>query len=157
MVDREGRVAIIDFGMHQRIDPDVMDGIRTNVLAAVTRNEDLWVESMIQVGIIGEEDRDVARELAKMSFDPTYYNLTPKELTQLDFADYFTKMRGHLSQVGSFRLPDGMVSFGRAFSLLYGLALELAPGMRPLDVVGPYVLQFLQAAALEKAARAKQP
>jgi len=157
MVDRVGRVAIIDFGMHQRIDPDVMDGIRTNVLAAVTRNEDLWVESMIQVGIIGEEDRDVARELAKMSFDPTYYNLTPKELTQLDFGDYFTKMRGHLSQVGSFRLPDGMVSFGRAFSLLYGLALELAPGMRPLDVVGPYVLQFLQAGAIEKAARANEP
>jgi ubiquinone biosynthesis protein len=146
MVDREGRVAIIDFGMHQRIDRRIMDGIRTNVLAAVTKNEALWVESMIQVGIIGEGDREVARELARMSFDPTYYNLTPKELSQLDFGDYFAKMRSHLSQLESFRLPDGMVSFGRAFSLLYGLALELAPGIRPLDVVGPYVLQFLQAA-----------
>jgi predicted unusual protein kinase regulating ubiquinone biosynthesis (AarF/ABC1/UbiB family) len=136
LVDREGRVAIIDFGMHQRIDTAVMDGIRSNVLAAVTKNEDLWVESLIQVGIIGERDRDVAR-----------YNLTPKELTELDFADYFSKMRGHLSHVGSFRLPDGMVSFGRAFSLLYGLALELAPGLRPLDVVGPYVLRFLQPGA----------
>jgi ubiquinone biosynthesis protein len=156
MVDREGRVAIIDFGMHQRIDPAVMDGIRTNVLAAVTRNEELWVESMIQVGIIGEADRAVARELAKMSFDPTYYNLTPKELTQLDFSDYFAKMRGHLSEVGSFRLPDGMVSFGRSFSLLYGLALELAPTLRPLDLVGPYVLQFLQAAAKKQAAGLRQ-
>ena len=34
-----------------------------------------------------------------------------------------------------------------ACELLYGLALELAPGMRPLDVVGPYVLEFLQAGA----------
>jgi ubiquinone biosynthesis protein len=154
MVDREGRVAIIDFGMHQRIDRRVMDGIRTNVLAAVTKNETLWVESMIEVGIIGEPDREVARELARMSFDPTYYNLTPKELTRLDFGDYFAKMRGHLSQLSSFRLPDGMVSFGRAFSLLYGLALELAPGIRPLDVVGPYVLEFLQAAPIQPAADA---
>lgn len=147
MVDREGRVAIIDFGMNQAIDREIMDGIRQNVLAAVTRNEALWVESMIQVGILREEDRDAARELAQISFDPAYYNLTPSELTEIDFSEYFTKMRGHMWMLESFRLPDGLVSWGRAFSLLYGLAAELAPGIRPLDVVGPYVLGFLQGAA----------
>jgi hypothetical protein len=79
-----------------------------------------------------------------MSFDPTYYNLTPKEITELDFSEYFAKVRGHMWMLESFRMPDGLVSWGRAFSLLYGLAAELAPGMRPLDVVGPYVLGFLQ-------------
>lgn len=144
LVDLEGRVAIIDFGMNQRIGSEVMDGIRRNVLAAVTRNEDLWVDSMIQIGIIEESDREIARELAQMSFDPTYYNLTPQEVSQLDFGDYFVQMRQRMSRVRSFRLPDGLVSWSRAFSLLYGLAVELAPGMRPLDVVGPYVLGFLQ-------------
>jgi len=47
----------------------------------------------------------------------------------------------------SFRLPDGLVAWGRAFSLLYGLTAELAPGIRPLDIVGPYVLGFLQGGA----------
>lgn len=144
MVDRDGRVAIIDFGMNQAIEPEIMDGIRQNVLAAVTRDEDLWVDSMIQVGILRERDRDAARELAQISFDPTYYNLTPAELSELDFGDYFSKMREHMWMLSSFRLPDGLVSWGRAFSLLYGLAAELAPGIRPLDVVGPYVLGFLQ-------------
>jgi ubiquinone biosynthesis protein len=144
LVDREGRVAIIDFGMNQAIEPELMDGIRSNVLAAVTRNEELWVDSMIQVGIIRSEDRESARELAQISFDPAYYNLTPKELTEIDFGDYFSKMREHLWMLKSFRLPDGLVAWGRAFSLLYGLAAELAPGIRPLDVVGPYVLEFLQ-------------
>ena len=144
LVDLEGRVAIIDFGMNERIRPETMDGIRQNVLAAVTRNEDLWVSSMIQIGIIREVDRDAARELAQISFDPAYYNLTPSEITEIDFNDYFDKMRGHLWMLESFSMPDGLVSWGRAFSLLYGLALELAPGMRPLDVVGPYVLGFLQ-------------
>lgn len=144
LVDLEGRVAIIDFGMNQQIDPAIMDGIRQNVLAAVTRNEDLWVDSMVQVGIIRERDREAARELAQMSFDPTYYNLTPSEITELDFSDYFGKVREHMWMLESFRMPDGLVSWGRAFSLLYGLAAELAPGIRPLDVVGPYVLGFLQ-------------
>jgi ubiquinone biosynthesis protein len=146
-VDLEGRVAIIDFGMNQSIDRLVMDGIRSNVLAAVTRNEELWVDSMIQVGIIRPEDRDSARDLARISFDPTYYNLTPKEMIDIDFGDYFSKMREHLWMVRSFRLPDGLVAWGRAFSLLYGLAAELAPGIRPLDIVGPYVLGFLQQGA----------
>ena len=144
MVDLEGRVTIIDFGMNESIAPEVMDGVRQNVLAAVTRNEDLWVESMIQIGILREEDRDAARDLAKVSFDPAYFNLTPSELMEIDFQDYFSKMREHMWVLKSFRLPDGLVSWGRAFSLLYGLAAELAPGIRPLDVVGPYVLGFLQ-------------
>jgi hypothetical protein len=35
--------------------------------------------------------------------------------------------------------------WGRALTLLMGLATELAPGIRPLDVVGPYVARFLAA------------
>ena len=88
--------------------------------------------------------REAARGLAQMSMDPTYYNLTPAELSELDFGDYFDRMREHMWMLRSFRLPDGLVSWGRAFSLLYGLAAELAPGIRPLDIVGPYVLEFLQ-------------
>ncbi len=144
LVDLEGRVAIIDFGMNQAIEPEIMDAIRQNVLAAVTRNEDLWVDSMVQIGILREEDREAARELAQMSFDPAYYNLTPSELSELDFGDYFAKIREHMWMLRSFRMPDGLVSWGRAFSLLYGLAAEFAPGIRPLDLVGPYVLGFLQ-------------
>lgn len=146
LVDLDGKVAIIDFGMNQGIDPAVMDAIRSNVLAAVTRNEELWVDSMIQVGIIRSEDREAARALAKISFDPAYFNLTPSELTEIDFGDYFAKLREHLWMIRSFKIPDGLVAWGRAFSLLYGLAAELAPGIRPLDVVGPYVLGFLQGA-----------
>jgi predicted unusual protein kinase regulating ubiquinone biosynthesis (AarF/ABC1/UbiB family) len=144
LVDLEGRVAIIDFGMNQAIEPEIMDGIRNNVLAAVTRNEELWVDSMVQIGIIRDEDREPARKLAEISMDPTYFNLTPSELSELDFGDYFEQMRGHLWMLRSFRMPDGLVSWGRAFSLLYGLAAELSPGVRPLDIVGPYVLGFLQ-------------
>lgn len=144
LVDLEGRVAIIDFGMNQEIEPAIMDGIRQNVLAAVTRNEALWVESMVQIGIIRGDDREAASALAQMSFDPAYYNLTPSELTEIDFGDYFGKVREHMWMLRSFRMPNGLVAWGRAFSLLYGLAAELAPGVRPLDVVGPYVLGFLQ-------------
>ena len=71
---------------------------------------------------------------------------------QIDFGEYFRRMRGHLKRIRSFRLPDGLVMWSRAISLLYGLLVELAPGVRPLDVLGPFVAEFLQGgppAALE--------
>jgi hypothetical protein len=52
-------------------------------------------------------------------------------------------MRSQMKKVRTFRLPDGIVMWGRALTLLMGLATELAPGIRPLDVVGPYVMRFL--------------
>lgn len=161
MVDREGRVAIVDFGMHEAISVEMMEAVRLNVLAAVRRDESLWVESLIRLGILREKDREAARELARLSFDPAYYNLTPRELAEIDFADYFARVRDHLQLIEGARMPDGLLAFGRAFSLLYGLALELAPGLRPLEVVGPYVLAFLQppppqrTVAREEGARAK--
>jgi predicted unusual protein kinase regulating ubiquinone biosynthesis (AarF/ABC1/UbiB family) len=82
-------------------------------------------------------------EVARISFDPAYWNLTPKEVARLDFGEYLGRMRSQMKQVHSFRLPDGLVMWGRALGLLMGLATELAPGIRPLDVVGPYVMRFL--------------
>jgi hypothetical protein len=55
-------------------------------------------------------------------------------------------MRRHLKRLKSFRLPNGIVMWSRGLSVLYGLVVELAPGLRPLDVLGPYVLQFLAGA-----------
>jgi hypothetical protein len=89
----------------------------------------------------------VARELAKLNFDPRYYNLTPQEMLEIDFGDYFARMRAQMKRIRSFQLPDGLVMWSRAFSLLYGLNAELAPGVRPLEVIGPYVLEFLAGGA----------
>ncbi len=150
LVDRDGKVGIVDFGMNQRLGANVRQGIRKNVLASVQRNADLYVESILDLDMIDAADAGAARALAAMSFEDTYYNLTPKELTQLDFTEYFQRMRGHMKQIRSFRLPDGIVMWSRAATLLYGLGAELAPGLRPLDLIGPYVLAFLQGESAPK-------
>jgi hypothetical protein len=130
--------------MHRRIEPAVLAAVRKNVLASVRRDPDLYVESLIEAGMIGPADAPAARELAKLGFDPAYYNLTPQEMMNIDFGEYFRRMRAHLKRIRGFRLPDGLVMWSRALSLLYALLVELAPGVRPLDVLGPFVVEFLQ-------------
>jgi len=144
---RGGRIAIVDFGMHERLEPGVLAAVRDNLIAAVTRDADLYARSLVEVGAIDADDAPVAREIAALSFDPAYYNLTPQELVAIDFADYFTRMRAQMRRLRHFRLPRGVALWSRALSLLYALVVELAPGLRPLDLFGPYVLGFLQGAA----------
>ena len=107
------------------------------------RNPEAHADSLIEAGIVRSEDREAVVELARLSFDSRYYNLNPKELASIDFAQYFREIRGQMKGIGAFQLPDGLVSWSRAFSLLYVLGAELAPGLRPLDIVGPYVMEFL--------------
>ena len=144
MLTLDGRIGIVDFGMNRRIAPEVLAAVRKNVLASVRRDPDLYAASLVEAGMIGPADIPVLKEIAKLSFDPAYYNLTPQEMMKLDFGEYFRRMRVHLKQIRGFRLPDGLVMWSRALSLLYGLLVELAPGARPLDVLGPFVAEFLQ-------------
>ncbi len=144
MVDDEGRIGIIDFGMNQRIDDRILAAISRNVMATATRDSKLYASSLLDAGIIQAVDVPAVIEIAELSFDPEYYNLTPAEMMNLDFGDYFKRMRVHMKKLHGFSLPDGLVMWSRAISLLYALMVELAPGIRPLDVLGPYVVEFLQ-------------
>jgi predicted unusual protein kinase regulating ubiquinone biosynthesis (AarF/ABC1/UbiB family) len=147
LVDANGRIGIVDFGMNKRLTPTVMAMLRENLLATVTRDPARYARSFLDAGMIDPRDVPAVEEVARISFDPAYWNLTPREVARLDFGDYVGRMRSQMRQVRSFRLPDGLVMWGRALTLLMGLATELAPGIRPLDVVGPYVMRFLAGGA----------
>ena len=147
LVTPDGRLGIIDFGMNKRIAPEVLLAMRDNILATLSRDAAAYADSLVKMKVVLPQEHAAVMELAELSFDPAYFNLTPQELVSLDFSDYFKRMRGQMKKIRGFRLPDGIVMWSRASSLLYGLCVELAPGMRPLDVIGPYVLGFLQGQA----------
>lgn len=147
LVDAAGRIGIVDFGMNKRLSPAVMAMLRENLLATVTRDAGRYARSFLEAGMIDPGDVPAVEDVARLSFDPRYYNLTPREVAGLDFGEYLGRMRAQMKRVKSFRLPDGIVMWGRALTLLMGLASELAPGIRPLEVVGPYVVRFLAGGA----------
>jgi len=144
IVDRAGRIAIIDFGMNERLAPGVLAAVRDHLRASVLRDRELFATSLVAAGAIDARDVEIAREIAELAFDPALYNLTPQEVAGLDFTQHFWRLRGQMVRLRSFRLPPGVVMWSRAISILYGLVVELAPGIRPLELFGPYVMEFLQ-------------
>ncbi|HEY8123295.1 MAG TPA: AarF/ABC1/UbiB kinase family protein [Myxococcota bacterium] len=153
VVDASGRLGILDFGMHQRLDARVLTMLRETLLATVARDPLRYARALANAGMIRSADLATVEEIARISFDPKYFNLTPKELAQIDLGAYVTRMRAQLKRVKSFQIPDGLVLWSRAFGLLLGLVSELAPGIRPMDVVGPYVIRFLGAPPSSRAPR----
>jgi len=147
VVDEQGRVGILDFGMHQRLAPRVLTLLRESLLATVARDPVRYARAFLEAEMIRPEDLATVEEIGRISFDPKYWNLTPKELAQVDMGAYVMRMRSQMKRVRSFQIPDGIVLWGRAFGLLLGLASELAPGIRPMEVVGPYVVRFLAASS----------
>jgi predicted unusual protein kinase regulating ubiquinone biosynthesis (AarF/ABC1/UbiB family) len=143
LVDPEGRIGIIDFGMHKRVSPAVMRMLRENIVATTTRDPERYARSFLEADMIDASDLPAVEEIARLQFSDAYWNLTPKEVGQIDMGEYVGQMRAHLGKVTSFRLPEGLVMWSRALTLLVGLATELAPGIRPLEIVGPYVFAFL--------------
>jgi predicted unusual protein kinase regulating ubiquinone biosynthesis (AarF/ABC1/UbiB family) len=147
LIDPQGRVVILDFGMNKRVGDTLRAAFRKNLVASIQRDAELYAASLVEAGIVSPSDVPAVIEIARISFDPRYFNLTPKEVANLDVGDYVKRMRTQMKRIRSFQLPDGLVMWSRAASLLYGLAAELAPGLRPLDLFGPYVLEFLQGGA----------
>ena len=106
--------------MNKRLSPAVMAMLRENLLATVTRDPARYAQAFLDAGMIDARDVAAVEDVARLSFDPRYFNLTPREVAGLDFGEYLSRMRGQMKRVKSFRLPDGIVMWGRALTLLDG-------------------------------------
>ncbi|MCC7076762.1 MAG: AarF/ABC1/UbiB kinase family protein [Acidimicrobiia bacterium] len=143
-VDSEGRIVLLDFGMNRRLEPHIRDAIRRNLVATITMDVDMYAETLAEAGFVDRSDLPKVRELATIQFDPRFFNLSARESARMDFQSYFGETREKMRDIKSFQLPNGVVMWGRALGLLMALCGELSPDARPNDVVGPYVLEFLQ-------------
>jgi len=142
-VDPDGRIIVLDFGMNKRIDPKVRDAIRRNMVATVVRDVDAFADSMVDAGFVDAADREKIKDVARVQFDPRFWNVAPSEVADMDFNAYFMETREQMKQIQSFQLPNGVVMWGRALGLLSAMQGELMPDRAPYDVIGPYVMQFL--------------
>ena len=63
LVDDAGRIGIVDFGMHQRMAPQVLAGMRKNLLASVLRDADLYAASLTPHGCTHFASRHLAEAM----------------------------------------------------------------------------------------------
>lgn len=142
----DGRLALLDFGMVQRLPEDTRIGLLKEILGGFFARPKLWADGMIQKGAVGEADREKLESFAATAF------LDPKARAIL--FDHQIESRGELSEVvvkfaaffkslTTLQTPKDNVMFGRALGIIIDVMKEVVPEKSPSVVAGPVMMPVL--------------
>lgn len=137
MVDPEGRVVLLDFGMVLNVEKDTRRRIISTVLAAGRGDVEGVINGFYELGILDPDVdrgtvRDAAREIMSISFRE---DVSPRQIQRLVEQVLTTFYDWPLI------LPSDLVYFGRAAVLVEGIGLRYDPSFNGLRTIRPIVEQ----------------
>jgi predicted unusual protein kinase regulating ubiquinone biosynthesis (AarF/ABC1/UbiB family) len=143
--DDAPRLVFVDFGIMQRITPQMHDGITQTIRAIIDRDVPEIVRGLQLLGFIAVTGNLADIERAVDFFMDRYRDMPPrmfKNITVLEIADdveQFFRV-SHALQV-----PNNFILFGRTAGMLNGLCATLDPELNLVELAKPYAVEFLKA------------
>lgn len=137
---KDGRVALLDFGMMGRLDPRSQQILTEMLLAIVDLDAARCTQLTLQLADSALPDKvvnlenDYARMLRK------YYNLS---LSQINFSQVFYEVL-QISRDNKVRLPSNMGLYAKALANLEGVARQFDPEVNLLDEVKPLITDLFR-------------
>jgi predicted unusual protein kinase regulating ubiquinone biosynthesis (AarF/ABC1/UbiB family) len=145
LTTREGQLSLLDFGLIKRIPKHVRIGLQKELFGAVFREPKLYVDGLIEKGMMDESDRVEVERWARKTlreskarpvfFDSERrYGIDPPSV--MDGQDIFPRL-------DSFRAPREGLLFMRALGIVIDVCRQLVPEVPVNQVVMPVLLPFL--------------
>jgi predicted unusual protein kinase regulating ubiquinone biosynthesis (AarF/ABC1/UbiB family) len=138
LVDHQGRVVLLDFGMVLPVERATRARIIRTVLSAARQDVDGVINGFYELGILDPDVdrgtvRDAAQELMSLSFRDDY---SPRQLQRIveDILKTFYNW--------PLMLPSELVYFGRAAVLVEGLGLRYDPNFNGMTVIRPAIERY---------------
>ena len=140
LVDRQGRLVLLDFGMVLRVEQETRARLVKTVLAAARQDVDGVINGFYELGILDPDVdrgtvRDAARQIMAISFRA---DTSPRQIQRIveevlrTFYDF------------PLMLPSDLVYFGRAAVLVEGIGLRYDPNFNGLATARPIVGHFAE-------------
>jgi predicted unusual protein kinase regulating ubiquinone biosynthesis (AarF/ABC1/UbiB family) len=135
LVDPQGRVVLLDFGMVSRVDKETRGRILRTVLAAVRQDVDGVINGFYELGILDPDvDRGTVRDAARQLLAVAARDdLTPRRIAVVVEQILETFYQWPLM------LPSDLVYFGRAGVLVEGIGMRYDPNFNAAMVLRPVV------------------
>ena len=138
LVDPEGRVVLLDFGMVLPVEREVRVRIVKTILSAARKDVDGVINGFYELGILDPDvDRGTVRDAAKQLMALTIRDdHSPRQIQRIvedvlrTFYDW------------PLMLPSHMVYFGRAAVLVEGIGLRYDPNFIGISVIRPAVDKY---------------
>ncbi len=138
----EVRIGIIDFGQSKEIPQEIQTALRRAVLGDLMKDEDLFIDSLLDLRIIGRHDVPVMLELVEYFADKINTGAS-SEVNNMDYMEMNKHLWSFLDRVEDLYIPPDLVLYGRTLGLLHGLCTDLDEEMNIFEIVQPHLMKFL--------------
>jgi predicted unusual protein kinase regulating ubiquinone biosynthesis (AarF/ABC1/UbiB family) len=144
-LDDDGPVlCVVDFGQVKILERAFHQKLVASVMAFAMGNVDMFVGSLIDVGLFGEADRErmtpiVERLMTRLR------DRGPVNMRELDFGAVRAEVLQTLGEMEDVAIPQELVLYGRTFALLAGVTRAIAPKINALAIAKPLVTDALLA------------
>jgi predicted unusual protein kinase regulating ubiquinone biosynthesis (AarF/ABC1/UbiB family) len=135
LVDPEGRLVLLDFGMVIRVEQETRARLIATVMSAVRQDVDGVIAGFYELGLLDPEVdrgtvRDAARAIMKVAFTP---DAKPRQIQRIvnEVLDTFYRW--------PIMLPSELVYFGRAAALVEGIGVRYDPEFNGVQFAAPIV------------------
>lgn len=141
----DGRLALLDFGMVKELPDHVRQGLLKELFGGFFNNPKLYVDGLIEKGALGESDRAIVEERARVAFaDPAVRALVfDHKIDSKSTTDNVVGLLRDFTGLASFRTPSDNLMFLRALGIVIDVCKELAPELSPSQIAGPVLAPIL--------------
>ncbi|HBQ26518.1 MAG TPA: ABC transporter [Syntrophomonas sp.] len=139
-VTPDGKLVMVDFGMTGSITPDLRETLIEMVFALVNRDYSQVTEYLKELGFIRYDYDNQALNRAISIFLEELVG-AGQDLSSLDLQALLRDLETLLYEQ-PFQIPANFTFLGRALGTLYGICIDLDPGISFIDVAKPYVDQI---------------
>ncbi len=142
---KDGRLAMVDFGIVGRVTEENMEYFAKSFLALVNHDYDSLVQQYMSLGFVAEEVVDLERFQRELKEDfsellEPYYGMKVK---QIDFGAYVDSVTQILLR-HRLRLPQNLYLIDKALITLEGLLKQLDPEFDYIEAAHPYVADLIR-------------
>lgn len=140
LVEPDGRIALVDFGMVGRVDDEAISAIADLFLGLIRRDIDGVVDALGRVGVLPPEADGRALRLDMADLLDRHYGKTLREI------DLGTILQDtlELAYRHRLRLPGNVLLLGRALLTMEGVGKCLDPEFNALEIAGPFAAELVR-------------
>ncbi len=155
LVQSDGSLILIDFGAVAELSPDMREGIPEFLEGVLRRDTERLIKAMRKMGFLSRtSDAEVSEKVIEYfhrrfqeEIKLDSFNLKDIKVDPLKGFENFLDLRkmniGLKELSGAFVIPKDWVLLERTILLVYGCCSLLDPKMNPVEVIQPYLQEFV--------------
>ncbi len=155
LVQQDGAIVLLDFGAVAQLSSSMREGIPDFLVGVLRRDTQKLVSAMRKMGFLSHTmdeqvteriieyfHRRFQEEVRLESFNLKDIKIDPQRGFE-NLLDLRRMNIGLRELTGAFHIPKDWVLLERTLLLLYGCCAQLDPGLKPIEIVQPYVQDFI--------------